>query len=266
MRLALACALLCLAQDGGPWRATVGMPVTVRDLVLPGGELEAVPLTREAPLVLRVDAVQPHGDRFRYDLVFYALEPGTHDLGSALRRKDGTATADLPPLPFEVAALLPPGQVEPHRPESGSLPSLGGYQALLWTLGVAWAAGLVLLLRAGRQARARRALAVVRAVTLEERLAPLVAAARADTLDAAGRAELERVLIAWWRRKLALEELDAAVALAELARHPEAGPLLAGLEQWLHRPGAPPVDLERLLAPYGEVGGPAHEVVLEEAR
>lgn len=250
MRLALFLLLGVLLQEPSRWSATVGMPVSVKDLVLPGSELEAVPAERGAPLVLRVDAVQPHGDRYRYDLVFYALEPGTHDLRSYLRRRDGSGIESLPPLELEVATLLPPGQVEPHRPEAGRLPRFGGYRTLLWVLGVLWVAGLVVLLRSRRKARALATSAGGHAVPLEEQLRPLVAAARAGALEPAGRAELERALIAWWRRKLDLEETDAAVALTQLAAHPEAGPLLAGLEQWLHRPDSPEVDLERLLAPY----------------
>jgi hypothetical protein len=209
-----------------------------------------VPLERGAPLVLRVDAVQAHGDRFRYDLVFYGLEPGAHDLGAALRRKDGTSTADLPPLELEVTSLLPPGPIEPHRPQAGWLPRLGGYRMALWVLGIAWLAGLVVLVRSRRRPRGHTLHAPRRSVPLEEQLRPLVAAARAGALDPAGRAELERALIAYWRRKLDLEDVDAAEALTRLASHPEAGPLLAGLEQWLHRPGVPEPDLERLLAPY----------------
>jgi len=249
----LLLVLACAARQERAWSASVGMPVSVHDLVLPGAELRALEGERGAPLVLRVDAVRPHGDRFRYDLVFYALEPGDYDLARCLRRADGSAATDLPPLAFHVQTLLPPGQVEPHRPEPGWLPSLGGYRVALVAAGVAWLAGLVLLVRAGRRAREREIRPALRAVTLEERLAPLIAAARADGLGPAGRAELERVLIAWWRRRLGLEQRDGAAALAELAVHPEAGPLLAGLEQWLHRPDAPAVDLEALLAPYREL-------------
>src|SRR5206468_4798079 len=132
-------------QEPARWSSTVGMPVSVRDLVLPGSELEALPAERGAPLVLRIDAVRPHGEMFRYDLVFYALEPGRHDLRAYLRRRDGSGTETLPALELEVAALLPPGQIEPHRPDAGWLPRLGGYRTLLWVLGVVWLAGLLVL-------------------------------------------------------------------------------------------------------------------------
>ena len=53
---------------------------------------------RRAPVVLRIVDVYPHGTAFRYDLEYYGLEPGTFDLRDYLRRKDGSSTADLPPI------------------------------------------------------------------------------------------------------------------------------------------------------------------------
>ena len=90
-------ALLWFVLFAGPlWsqvpeipRSTVGMPVQISDLVLPGPELEPVPITDETPVVVRIDAVYAHGTGFRYDLVCYTLEPGEFDVSDYLRRKDG---------------------------------------------------------------------------------------------------------------------------------------------------------------------------------
>ena len=43
------------------------------------------------PVVVRIADVYPHGSAFRYDLVYYGLEPGDYDLTEFLRRKDGVA-------------------------------------------------------------------------------------------------------------------------------------------------------------------------------
>ena len=132
----------------------------------------------------------------------------------------------------------------------------------------AWVLGLALLMRAGRRARVRAVAPARAGLALEEALRPLVAAARAGTLAPSGRAELERALIELWRRRVAPQESEAAAVLAQLATHAQAGPLLAGLEQWLHRPGAPPVDLERLLAPYENLAPipPPRTAALKNAR
>ena len=95
--------------------STVGMPAKIEQLVIPGPELEVKPLEdRRAPLVLRIAAAYPHGSAFRYDLVFYALEPGRYDLTNSLRRKDGSALGSLDPIPVQVDPVLPPGQVLPN--------------------------------------------------------------------------------------------------------------------------------------------------------
>jgi hypothetical protein len=250
-----ALALVQAAPELGS--STVGMPVSVRELVLPGPELEVVPATDATPVIVRLEAVRPHGEHFRYDLVWYGLEPGQHDLGHFLRRKDGAAGPDLPPLPVVVRSLLAPGQVEPHRPDAGALPGLGGYRWVLAGAAAAWVLALLALLSAGRRRRARAPVGAPRAPDPAARLRALVAAAEGGALEPAGRAELELALIAHWKRRLGLGELEAAAALARLAAHPEAGPLLAGLEDWLHRPGRPDVDLARLLAPYRELGAEA---------
>lgn len=241
-------------------RATVGMSATIRDLVLPGGELVAAPATRATALVLRIDAVRPHGDAFRYDLTWYGLEPGTYRLADFLVRKDGAPLGELPGHTVSVGSLLPPGQVEPHRPEAGQLPDLGGYQATLILGALVWCLGFVWLLVRFRRRPEPEAGPGARRVSLAERLRPLVAAARAGELSPAGCAELELALLAFWRRRLGLAEGDAAAALRTLRAHPEAGPLLAGLEDWLHRPDPAPVDLERLLAPYAELPADALEL------
>src|SRR5687768_1974296 len=102
----------CAARADDQRHSTVGMPARIDQLVLPGSELEVKPLDdRKLPVVLRIAAVFPHGSAYRYDLVYYGLDPGTFDLKDYLRRKDGSSTVDLPTLKVEIQTLLPPGQV-----------------------------------------------------------------------------------------------------------------------------------------------------------
>ena len=255
------------SAQGELGRASVGMSGVIQDLVLPGSELEVAAVARESALILRLDAVRPHGDAFRYDLTWYGLEPGTYELAPYLVRKDGSSTTDLPEHTLTVTSLLAPGQVEPHRPAAGELPSLGGYQATLILGAIVWIVGLVWLLARGRRRAQAAGADSVRRVTLAERLRPLVAAARAHELSPAGRAELELALLAFWKKRLGLADRDPVLALRELRAHAEAGPLLQGLEDWLHRPDPPAVDLERLLAPYADLPADALELspALQEA-
>ncbi len=232
----------------------VGVTVWIRDIVLPGSELEVKPSDVTTPVALRIAAVYPHGTSHRYDLVYYGLDPGDHDLRDRLRRRDGTSTEDLPEIPITVYSILAPGQVQPNRTPTGDLPRLGGYRLVLWIGGVVWVVGLVVILARGRRSSAESLLEHSAPKTLAERLRPLVEAARAGTLSDERRAELELALIAFWRRKIGLQDVSAAEAIAELQRHAEAGPLLRALEAWLHRPSPPPdVDIGKLLAPYRDL-------------
>ncbi len=236
---------------------TVGAAAWLRDFVLPGGELEPAPVTLDTELIVRIAEVRAHGDAFRYDLSFYGLAPGTYDLRDYVRRVDGSTTADLPALPVTIRSVLAPGQVRPHRPLEREPPSVGGYRLLVGLACVAWVAGLVVILRSGKKSD-EEAAAAARPQTVADRLQPLVERARAGTLSQAERADLELTLIAFWRERLALGSSGAARALATLREHPEAGPLLRRLEEWLHRPDPPETtDLDVLLQPYRNVAAEA---------
>ena len=256
-----ACLLLAVpalgAQAAAPEpraESTLGVPARIDQLVLPGSELEVAPAGAQDPIVLRILATWPHGTAFRYDLEFWALEAGEHDLRAYLRRKDASDTADLPPIPVVVRSLLPPGRIRPHAPGAGEVPAFGGYRTLLVVAGVAWAAGLAWLLLAKRRRRPSQAHATPRPRTLAERLQPLVERAIQGKLSRAERAQLELGLVAHWRRRLDLDQRRPEEALALLRQHPQAGPLLNGLEGWLHRPApAGEVDHAELLAPYRDL-------------
>lgn len=248
-----AFSLFVAAARADTPETTVGMSGRLDGVVLPGPELEAKPATdRKAAVVLRVVAVYPHGTAFRYDLEYFGLEPGTHDLRDYLRRKDGKPLEGVPPLTVKVNPVRPPGQVEPNKLEIETGPRLGGYRLLKIGFLVLWCVGLFVLILSFFFPRRRKAAAVSdRPVSLADRLRPLVEQATAGKLSQAELAGLERGLLAYWRKRLRLEAAEPGTAMEAMRKHAEAGPLLAQLEAWLHRPGPPePVDVPRLLAPY----------------
>ncbi len=232
---------------------SVGRAAVIEQVVLPGSELEVKPRRdRDEPVVLRIVDVYPHGNSFRYDLEYYALDPGQYDLRDYLRRKDGTSTADLPPIPVSVQPLLPPGQVEPHALEIDEVPRLGGYRLLIAVCGFVWIAGLGLILLVGRRRHLRNLASRPRPLSMAERLRPLVEAASNGSLADGQRAELERLLIGYWSHRLGLDDQPPAQTYAILRDHAEAGPLVRHLEAWLHQPpgSREPVDVSSLLEPY----------------
>lgn len=244
------------AQEPVRLETTVGMTGKLEGVVLPGPELKAKDYTdRKIPVVIQKLIVYPHGTDFRYDIDYHGLDPGEYDLTQYLVRVDGKPAVGLPPVRVKVNPIRPPGQVEPNQLVVEKSPWLGGYRLLLIVLGVLWVVGFVgIVLSFFFPRRKDRALSVGRPVTLADRLRPLVEGAIAGKLTQPELAGLERGLLAYWRRRLGLEAVEPAEAMAELRKHPDAGPLLRKLEEWLHRPGPPaPVDVGALLAPYRDL-------------
>jgi hypothetical protein len=263
----LVCACLVLAgtltpawAEGEP-TTTVGLPGQIRDLVLPGSELESRPNTdRKTPIVLRIIRVFPHGTAHRYDLEYVGLEPGSFNLRDYLQRKDRSSTADLPSIQVKIDSVLPPGQVVPNELPIQGTPRPGGYRIALILGGVVWLIGLLLILGAGRRRRKQQT-TTAPVQSLADRLRPLIDEALAGRGDPVRLAELERTLISFWTRKLHRQQCKPAETLTELRRHPEAGPLLVQLENWLHRPGSSgKIDTATLLEPYRRLPADVLEV------
>lgn len=239
------------AQDQAP---TVGALAKISDLVIPGSELEVIPVTdRLQPVFVRIVATYPHGDAFRYDIEYQGMEAGEFDLLRFLRRKDGSSLEGAAPVRVTIRSQLPPGQILPHAVEFQWWPRLGGYR---WWATVAAAAWLVLLaylifsLRRPRQAVESVAAPQSFAELLQSRLE---AAARGE-LQADQYAELERMILAYWKRRLGLARLSAAEAIRQIRQHPDAGPLLEQLEGSLHQPvGDRQIDIAKLVEPYREL-------------
>ena len=212
---------------------------------------------------MRIIATYPHGTAFRYDLEYTGLDPGTYNLVDYLRPKNAAAAAELPAIPIEITSVLPAGQIEPRTLERSDLPSIGGYRNLMIALGLLWLAGLVALVWK-RKHRSDAEDELAREASLAERLRPIVESALAGKLREGEQAELERLLLNYWRRRLGLEGVRPAQAVAQLREHEEAGRLLRQLEAWLHRPDPPEqVDLAGLLEPYRHL--PVDEFALDES-
>lgn len=244
---------------------TVGMPAQIDQIVLSGSELEVTPLEDErTPIVVRITGTFPHGTAFRYDIQYYGLEPGEFDLKDYLRRKDRSPMDDLAPLTVNIESILPPGQVRPNVLARKSSPYLGGYWMTLAIAGMAWLIGLVVIIwwmLAKHASQHGASGASRRPATLAERLRPIVQDAIAGKTSETQLAALERMLIAFWRKRLNLDDVNADDAIAALRKHQEASVLLEQLEVWLHRPGdAAAVNVAELLEPYQDLPADALEV------
>lgn len=243
------------AEEDIAARTTVGMAEIMEAVVLPGDVLVVKDIEdRHQPFIVRIVDTYKHGTDHRYDIEFYALEPGKYNLTDYLVREDGSPAEQLPALWVDVASTLTAGQILPNDPETANLPSLGGYW-LMWIVGgILWIAGLVALVMVGRRKALANNTSTVKQVTMAEHLRPLVQAAIRGELDSSGRAELERSLIAYWCNRLNLHDLEPGEVISRLRNDSQAGPLITSLEDWLHRPEPPAnVDIEALLEPYKDI-------------
>lgn len=233
--------------------SNVGIPTTLEDLILPGSELRVRPLDRNAPVVVRIANTIRHGDAHRYQIVYYGLEPGTHGLTEYLERVDGSPL-DLAAISVVIQPLLPAGQIEPSRLASEKSDSIGGYRLMMWLAGLVWVIGLLALLFIGR-GRNKHNESADQGPTLADRLRPIVEDAMHGRLTDRKQAELERLLLTYWRQRLNLDNVKAAEAMSTLREHEEAGVLLRQLESWLHKPAAQreQMDVGELLKPYRNV-------------
>lgn len=254
--LILLCGLLC--SDGAAaaedqLSPSVGAAGTIEQIILPGTELTGKPLDMGSPIVVRVLKAFPHGDSFRYEIRFFGMEPGKYDLADWLIRKDGSAVADLPAIPVEIRSLLPPGQIQPNGLETGWLPRLGGYRnvmigaIVLWTLVLF---GLIFL----RWQKPTLVAVTEKQLTLADLLQARIESALNNQMDQSQYAELERMLIGFWQKRLGLDGLTPHEALIQIKNHAEAGPLIRQLEKWMHSPTAQhDYDLASLLKPFRDL-------------
>lgn len=231
--------------------STVGMPERIEQLVLPGAVLRVRPLEdRHQPLVLRMIETFPHGTAHRYDLEYYALEPGDYNLADYLQRVDGSDAEPLPSLPVRVFSTLPGGHIVPSEPGDANVGRIGGYRWAISCAAAMWLVGLAALVLVGRRRPAEQEGAVELQEPLANRWERLLAEVRGHRLTKEREAELERNVIAFWRQELNLQQTPSAELIQSIRRDEEAAAMLDELDRWFHHPRRDgELDLNQLLSP-----------------
>lgn len=233
-------------------RSTVGYPGLIEQLVIDGPQLQAKPIDdRRQPIMLRILETFEHGSAYRYDLEYIGLEPGSYNLGNYLEPADAAVSDWKPPqIKVQINPILPAGQVEPSKLAIPRSRFSSFYLAAIVVGCVLWLAGLFLILFYGRGKLYRPELKR-KEVTVADRLKPLLEQATTGQLSVNEQAELERVLVAFWRKKLRLAHLSAKELRNKLRGHPDAGQMLAMIDRWLHQPpSGDEFDIDKLVEPY----------------
>lgn len=232
-----------------------------------GRPLEAKPLDDDAPIILRigevtpVDPEKPTGPQI-YELRYIGTRAGQHDLRDYLTATAGGPLEGVEPMPVTVTELLPPdhkGDLVPlAAPKS---PSFWSYRTLCLAAIALWLFPLVSYVSNRLRRRQKISSAVTMpAESLEAQLQAMATTAAERELTPTEQAQLERLLLRYWRECLELRKLPPEQLLGELSRNVRTSELLRQLEGWLYRrPGTAEIDVESLLAPYRhlEAAGPA---------
>jgi hypothetical protein len=223
-------------------------------VVLAGSKLKAAPVGDKSKIILRIHDIFPNGNAYRYDLRYFGFVPGEYNLNQFLLTEDGKTPTNLPPTKISIGSILPENhdgilieEVENKIELSSNYTS--------WLIGIVtlWIVIALPLFLAGLKSKKNLDKTNdFNEPDLAQRLRPLVEQAATGNLDTEGRAILERMIFSHWREQLNLPEEGNPVDLyLQLKQHDDAGPLLCGLEDWLHRPpGTTAVDITSLLEPY----------------
>jgi hypothetical protein len=244
-------------QDNQSGNPSVGVPGLVEQIVLPGSLLTHEKVDpSEADLVVRVIRSFPHGDSFRYDISYYGMESGEYDLSKYLVREDGSTTDDLPAIPVQVKSIIKSGQIKPNDLDIGMFGRVGGYFRMVVLGAFIWVAVLLAMIFLAREKKEAAVEQVSKKLSLADRLRPSIEAAISGNLPAEKHAELERMLFAFWQKRLKLTETEPSAAINQIRNNEESGPLIKQVEQWLHSPAQDSnVDIAELLKPYQNISG-----------
>ena len=244
-------------QDNQSGNPSVGVPGLVEQIVLPGSLLTHEKVDpSEADLVVRVIRSFPHGDSFRYDISYYGMESGEYDLSKYLVREDGSTTDDLPAIPVQVKSIIKSGQIKPNDLDIGMFGRVGGYFRMVVLGAFIWVAVLLAMIFLARGKKEAAVEQVSKKLSLADRLRPSIEAAISGNLPAEKHAELERMLFAFWQKRLKLTETEPSAAINQIRNNEESGPLIKQVEQWLHSPAQDSnVDIAELLKPYQNISG-----------
>lgn len=202
-----------------------------------GPRLEVAPYRWGVGVNLRIAQVTEAGECLVYDVRYLVNRAGTFDLKDYLVAADGSALTGLPSFRFQGNARLSRDLDTRVRETEEIRIDVGGhYPEFMALLGLLWIVWLLLLIFGWRRGSEQEAAPPAAAPSLPDRLRHFQAQMAAGTLSAAGKAQLEMLLLQWWRQELALGPVPMKAALRSIQRDAKRGARLGKLQRWLHHP------------------------------
>lgn len=200
-----------------------------------GPDLAVKPFDREVAVHLRIAGIAPRGHSLVYDVRYVVDRPGRYNIMDYLAGATGGETADLPP--FVVQATAKAGDTIGKRVQT--IEPVGihfwhWYRETLAMLAVLWLAWLAALIFWHRHHHRKRPPAPPDYDAFYELLQAFLDRLDAGGLDAAGKLELEQLMLGWWRKQCASHDGSMYAVVQKLAADPAVGGAYQILEQWLH--------------------------------
>ena len=237
----LAAAVIWLVMHRQP--AVPKVPLGVEQaaiITFSGPELAVAPYKWGVAVNVRIAGVSKTAERGVYDVRYFVNRAGVFDLKDYLVAADGSPLASLPGFKFEGDAKQSKNldsrirETEELRIEVG-----GHYDQILVLLLLLWIAWLLLLIFYRRPRAAQESGQGSPAPSLAAVLRGILRQLEAGTLDAAGKARMEMLLLQGWRNELALGPVSMKAAMRAIDRDARMGAELRQLEHWLHHPASP---------------------------
>lgn len=200
-----------------------------------GPELAVKPFKWGVAVNVRIAQVRGQPGARVYDVRYLVNREGDYDLRDYLSSESGAPLEGLPVFRFHGDPKMSK-ELEARIKETEQVGvQVGGrYYAKLTALGVVWIACLYPLIFWGRPKRVAP-VPVPPTLTEAEELHGLLTRLRAGTLDAAGQARMEMILLRCWRAGLLDSEAPMSEALAAVARDGRTADGLRRLQDWLYR-------------------------------
>lgn len=205
-----------------------------------GSELQVAPYKWGVAVNVRIAGVSKSPERCVYDVRYFVNRPGVFDLKDYLVAADGSSLEGLPSFRFEGDAKRSTNLENRIRETEELRIAVGGhYDQILVVLFLLWIGWLLLLIFYRRPYAAQESGYESAAPSLADVLRGIRHQLEAGSLDAAGKARMEMLLLHGWRKELALGPVSMKAVMRAIGRDARTGAQLRQLEHWLHHPASP---------------------------
>ena len=201
-----------------------------------GPELTVQPYKFGVPVNLRIASVIENDGIRTYDVRYMLNSGGEFNVTEYLAAKDGSPIDDLPA--FTVIGLEHLSQNMDQRIQQVEAFSIDVWHWYYECLGAAialWVIWLLLLIFYGRPKQ--EVVAVIDPVeTFYDNLRAFLTQIENQSIDVAGKARMEMLLINWWRQQLGYGNLSMHEAMRQIGKDDASSAAFAKIQNWLHNP------------------------------